>query len=133
MEKVLYKDTSPFPAYPESPATKEIRSKVVERTLPSYKWNCEIDCLAVVTRSPAGDEGKIVRCLEKRLPATASAEPRWYVDTPLLTSLGLYTSLIRDSRLRPATLEEIRAAGRAYDCDPPPLVEEIDPQLCLQF
>lgn len=70
--------------------------------------NCKPGDLAVMVRSFAGNEGKIVRCLrlacEGELIAIGWAMdmgPVWYIDMPLRANWGLAVPLAIDAFLRP--------------------------------
>lgn len=75
--------------------------------------NCKAGDLAVVVRSFAGNEGKIVRCLEfvgtgrcdagRRMgcPSEGPYTDLWRIDTPMSTDRGSTTHLMRDAWLRP--------------------------------
>lgn len=69
--------------------------------------NCKPGDLAVVVRSDAGNEGKIVRCLRivdgwlEGLDGSGLGEPVWEVDRVLRACDGSEDNLINDSYLRP--------------------------------
>ncbi len=70
--------------------------------------NCQKGDLAVIVRSDAGNEGKIVRCL-RFLPRKSWRIPNgrivyvdsWEVDTPVKGWAGDSTAACMDERLRP--------------------------------
>ncbi len=83
------------------------------------KLRCYPGCLAVVTRSYAGNEGAIVRCIrlatrdeeaEQLLPGDHG--PRWVVDRWLPRPFHADTNLPADAQLTPIT--------------PPPATESTD-------
>ena len=68
--------------------------------------NCKPGDLAVIVRSWAGNEGKIVRCVE--LVNSPDFEgltfldgPRWLIDRPVPLRLGGTTKTVADSALKP--------------------------------
>ena len=70
--------------------------------------NCKQGDLAVIVRSSAGNEGKIVRCLQfipRLLQLVRNGRfketPGWEIDTPLRGCLGMIDCFISDSQLRP--------------------------------
>ena len=71
------------------------------------KLNCKEGDLAVIVRSTAGNEGKIVRCVRLRglkpqaYPDRVELAPSWEVDRPLVGWNGTVGNNIEDSRLRP--------------------------------
>lgn len=67
--------------------------------------NCKLGDLAIVVKSYAGNEGKIVRC-EKFVPHYRSkgiSGPAWVVSTPMVDSCGARWDrpFIFDAQLRP--------------------------------
>ena len=86
--------------------------------------NCKQGDLAVIVRSSAGNEYKIVRCL-RFIPrllqlgrnGRVMETPCWEIDTPLRGFLGTIDCFISDSQLRPlrdsdGEDEMLRLAGR---------------------
>ena len=71
------------------------------------KMNCKKGDLAVIVRSDAGNEGKIVRCLryEPWFSQRVGEPPRWIeswlIDKPLFGWAGDVTHHIEDYKLRP--------------------------------
>jgi len=69
--------------------------------------NCKPGDLAIVVKSAAGNEGKIVRC--ERLASSLELKetlynpnyPTWVIDQPLKTKFGFYRALAPDFFLRP--------------------------------
>lgn len=68
--------------------------------------NCKPGDLAVIVKSFAGNEGKIVRCL--RLATESEIKeadfrpmPIWVIDRPLRTTWGFHRALAADEFLRP--------------------------------
>lgn len=66
--------------------------------------NCKLGDLAVIVRSFAGNDGKIVRCI--RFAGLISytdgtTEPSWYVDCDLKGQDGSPNPLVSDYQLRP--------------------------------
>ena len=68
--------------------------------------NCKPGDLAVIVRSSAGNEGRMVQCL--RLATSQELEeanfaplPTWVLDQPLPTVLGAVVHMARDEALRP--------------------------------
>jgi hypothetical protein len=67
--------------------------------------NCKQGDLAIIVRSVAGNEGKIVRCL-RLVPwghdgGRKFEGPRWIVDRPLPASRGLPITSVADFSMRP--------------------------------
>lgn len=74
---------------------------------------CKVGDLAVIVRSRAGNEGKIVRCLEFRpaqgfirLNGSTYKAEAWRVDVALPTEANVLTSIVRDRNLRPIRPDE---------------------------
>ena len=72
------------------------------------KLNCKQGDIAVIVRSAAGNEGKIVQCLRLEMKLMACwpdgiqrLEPQWETDTPLRGCFGRVDRFVADSRLRP--------------------------------
>ena len=70
--------------------------------------NCQKGDLAVMIRSAAGNEGRIVTCLrlasEKEVKETSfrsNLEPVWIIDSSLRSSCGRSMSMAIDAWLRP--------------------------------
>jgi len=69
--------------------------------------NCKQGDLAIVVKSVAGNEGKIVRCVRFiGKDVNSDGEPmqgddRWEVDTEMVTFLGSKVRSVQDSCLRP--------------------------------
>lgn len=69
--------------------------------------NCKQGDLAIIVKSNAGNEGKIVRCLRLVGEARSSdgirmaGECRWEIDRPIPTDLGDTATSVRDAWLRP--------------------------------
>ena len=90
--------------------------------------NCKPGDLAVIVRSRAGNEGKIVRCI--RL-ATASEKfyfvsgTYWLVDRELSTVFGRLASIARDDWMRPIRPQDDGAQdeSKAYLPPVPTLME----------
>ena len=72
------------------------------------KLNCKPGDLAVIVRSSAGNEGKIVRCLEL-IPADkwlaedgrVNSAPTWRIDIALRGWAGDFSRFVRDEQVRP--------------------------------
>lgn len=67
--------------------------------------NCRPGDLAIIVKSVAGNEGKIVRCI-RLLPSGSDKKfvfdgPRWVIDRPVPDSIGLEISSLADCALRP--------------------------------
>ena len=68
--------------------------------------NCKPGDLAVIVRSFAGNEGKIVRCIEVVQSHDFSGlsvlgGPRWLIDRPVPLLLCGFTRTVADAALRP--------------------------------
>jgi len=70
--------------------------------------NCKQGDLAVIVRSSAGNEGKIVRCLSflpsltcRQLDGTLVTSPAWVVDRAIFGWDGYRLPGVRDALLRP--------------------------------
>lgn len=69
--------------------------------------NCKEGDLAIVVRSYAGNEGKIVQCLEllrvdyDHYGKFEDDVPSWRIDRPLANALGQFSYIIPDNQLRP--------------------------------
>lgn len=70
--------------------------------------NCKQGDLAIVVRSSAGNEGKIVRCLRLiksiiwvDVDGKGSRHPTWEIDVLLPDWSGIFTNYICDYQLRP--------------------------------
>ena len=88
------------------------------------RLNCKEGDLAVIVRSSAGNEGKIVRCIRlrglmpQRYPGGVELHPSWEIDRPLTGWDGTVGNNIEDSRLRPLRGDDgedemLRIAGRS--------------------
>ena len=67
---------------------------------------CWPGCLAVVTKSKAGNEGRTVVCVRLATrheldEAWFEHEPTWVIDRPLRTLLGFRRPLVKDASLQP--------------------------------
>ena len=89
--------------------------------------NCKQGDLAIIVRSLAGNEGKIVRCLR---PATKGYYtfhgPRWRIDRILPDDFGGTIQSVADCALRPirdqpGTDEMVRIAGLPRARQPAPI------------
>jgi hypothetical protein len=94
--------------------------------------NCRKGDLAVIVRSYAGNEGKIVRCVRLHasqthdlsgLPFGLSLGPRWVVDRPLPDAFGRPVFAVADACLRPirdqpGEDETLRIAGLPHSRTP---------------
>lgn len=66
------------------------------------KLNCKQGDLAVIVRSFAGNEGKVVQCLQLVLGEKhAFPGPRWLIDRPVPHSTMGSTLTVADCALRP--------------------------------
>jgi len=80
--------------------------------------NCKQGDLAIVVRSCAGNEGKIVRCLRFIGKVKGFAgDNRWETDTPLITNKGNYSATVKDAWVRPILDQDgedemLRLAGK---------------------
>jgi hypothetical protein len=69
--------------------------------------NCRPGDLAIIVKSMAGNEGKIVRCVrlatrEEAMSARFGKYPIvWVLEAPLRTKLGFISALSYDNSLRP--------------------------------
>ena len=84
--------------------------------------NCKQGDLAIVVRSYAGNEGKIVRCLRfvGSVPGYYLDHDHWLVDTVITSNLGYKDPYFPDKILRPirdqpGEDEILRIAGRPVD------------------
>ena len=81
--------------------------------------NCKQGDVAVIVRSVAGNEGKVVRCLELHptpYAAQDGAGPRWVTDPPIIGCAG-WIDAVLDANMRPLRGQEgedevLRLAGR---------------------
>lgn len=64
------------------------------------KLNCKAGDLAVIVRSMAGNEGRIVRCVEFVGCGDDWHDDCWLVDPPVMGTLRLQRE-VSDSKLRP--------------------------------
>jgi hypothetical protein len=81
------------------------------------KLNCRPGDLAVIVRSTAGNEGKIVRCLQLVMAAGPFGfGPRWITDPPVLSSWNRpvppLDACLRHLRDSDGEDEMLRLAGR---------------------
>lgn len=69
--------------------------------------NCRKGDLAIVVKSDAGNEGRIVRCIrlmtraEKQALSYFRDEPMWITDTNMVSTWGTYDTTMWDSYMRP--------------------------------
>lgn len=97
--------------------------------------NCKPGDLAVIVRSMAGNEGKIVRCV--RLADSSEAKEAgfdmrpevWVLEKPLMTRLGFPASLCYDAHLRPIRDPGDDAVDESTAWLPPVPLPAIDPTL----
>lgn len=69
------------------------------------KTRCWPGCEAIITKSYAGNEGKVVRCLTltEVLWAKTGVQPTWVIDRPLVGWRGDVSPMIADCQLTPLT------------------------------
>ena len=90
------------------------------------KLNCKPGDLAVIVRSDAGNEGRIVRCIRfvGKVPGWVD-DDRWEIDQVLKGHLGGKSKTVRDSRIRPLRDPGEDARDESLSWLPVPSREEV--------